>query len=319
MHRIMVLSRTLEETVVDLFCQGDTRCYTPHLGMGEEAVSVGAFYGLNPDDVVSPHYRGSTSAWLVRGLPPADLLAIYLGRQPAGPGRHMVGQWGTNLHLNVMSCASSILGAPIELAVGAALAFKLQGGSQVVVNSFGDGTTNRGNFHEGLNFAAVFKVPVVFVCENNQWAMNMPTRVSVPVPRIADRACAYGFPGVTVDGNDVVAVHDAVQEAVQRARQGLGPTLIEALTYRVAHHSERDPDQYRTKAEREQWMEKSPIRRLEKRLLALDVPQASIGQARKSAQEEIAAALHEARQRPLISAEERIARMKSIYEEVYHG
>ena len=314
----MLLSRTFEETVVDLFCQGETRCYTPHLGMGEEAVSVGAFYGLNADDVVSPHYRGGTAAWFVRGLPPAELLSLYLGKQPAAQARHMTGQWGTNLELNVMSCASSILGAPIELATGAALAFKLQGSRRVAVSSFGDGTTNRGNFHEGLNFAAVYTLPVVFVCENNQWAMNMPAKVSVPVARIADRACAYGFPGVTVDGNDAVAVYDAVQEAVRRARAGQGPTLIEALTYRVARHSERDSDHYRAQSERQAWSEKSPIRRIEKRLLETGTSQGNLDQAYSSVRAEVDAAVSQVRQRPDFSPEQRIARMQEIHREIYH-
>ncbi|MBC7261907.1 MAG: thiamine pyrophosphate-dependent dehydrogenase E1 component subunit alpha, partial [Chloroflexi bacterium] len=267
-YRIMLLSRRFEEKIVELFHSGKTRCFTPHLGIGEEAVSVGAFYGLPKQDIISPHYRGSTAAWLVRGLPAAELMSIYLGKKSANSAYTMAVQWATNMALNVVGIASSILGGGIEIAVGAALGSKLGKTGQVVVNSFGDGTTNRGNFHEALNLAAVFKLPIVFVCQNNQWAMNMRITKAVSVGKISKRAAAYGFPGVTVDGNDVIAVHEAVQKAVQRARDGLGPTLVEAVTYRMSPHSERDPDQYRTEAERRKWRRKCPILRLEATLKA---------------------------------------------------
>jgi TPP-dependent pyruvate/acetoin dehydrogenase alpha subunit len=319
MYRIMLLSRTFEERIVELFSQGQTRCFTPHLGMGEEAVSVGAFYGLSQHDIISPHYRGSTAAWFVRGLPARELMALYLGKRPAGLASPMTVQWSTNMNLNVMGVASSILGGGIEIAVGAALASKLKETGQVVVNSFGDGTTNRGNFHEALNFAAVFKLPIVFVCQNNQWAMNMPVTVGVPVRKISERAVAYGFSGITIDGNDVLAVYTAVQGAVQRARDGLGPSLIEAMTYRLARHSERDPDQYRTEAERKEWEKKCPIIRLRSRLVEMGVSEGELNRIHRGVQDEINAAFSDAQKRPTLTSEDRLEQLWGIYQDIYRS
>lgn len=317
LYRIMLLSRVFEEKVIELFRQGQTQCYTPHLGIGEEAVSAGAFYGLHEDDVISPHYRGSSTAWFIRGLPPEDLMAIYMGRQPSGLGQYMVSQWSPNILLNVITSASSILGGPMELAVGVALAFKIRGSRQVVVNSFGDGTSNRGNFHEALNFAAVFTLPIVFVCQNNQWAMNMPVKISVPVSRIAERAKAYGFPGITVDGNDVMAVHATVQDAVDRARAGRGPTLIEALTYRVARHSERDNDHYRSEGEIATWKEKCPISRLRRWLENMGVSQQELEHIDEQVRNRVWSAVAAAQAMPPLTARERLNQMHRIYEEIY--
>lgn len=316
-YRIMLLSRRFEEKIVELFHSGKTRCFTPHLGIGEEAVSVGAFYGLSKQDIISPHYRGSTAAWLVRGLPAAELMCLYLGKKGVDWARTMAVQWTTNMTLNVVGIASSILGGGIEIAVGAALGAKLGKTGQVVVNSFGDGTTNRGNFHEALNLAAVFKLPIVFVCQNNQWAMNMCVAKGVPVAKISKRAVAYGFPGITVDGNDVVAVYQTVQKAVQRARDGLGPTLVEAVTYRMSPHSERDPDQYRSEAERRRWRRKCPILRLEAALKAKGISKEEILSIQHSAENEIAKALDEALSRPDLTPEDRLQQLTAIYKEIY--
>ncbi|MBC7232096.1 MAG: thiamine pyrophosphate-dependent dehydrogenase E1 component subunit alpha [Chloroflexi bacterium] len=316
-YRIMLLSRKFEEKIVELFHSGKTRCFTPHLGIGEEAVSVGAFYGLSKQDLISPHYRGATAAWLVRKLPATELMCIYLGKKSTGLANTMAVQWTTNMTLNVIGMASSILGGGIEIAVGAALGAKLGKTGQVVVNSFGDGTTNRGNFHEALNLAAVFRLPIVFVCQNNQWAMNMRVAKAVTVGKISKRAVAYGFPGITVDGNDVLAVHQTVQEAVQRARDGLGPTLVEAVTYRMSPHSERDPDQYRAEAERRKWRRKCPILRLEATLKAKGMPQEELLNIQQNAADEIAKAVDEALSRPDLTPEDRLQQWSAIYREIY--
>ena len=317
MYRIMRLSRAFDARVMELFSQGQTRTMTPHLGPGEEAVSVGAFYGLGEQDVISPHYRGGTASWFVRGLPAVELMAIYLGRRPTGLGSQLPMAFGHNLKLNVLGAASSNLGGSIEIAVGAALAAKLKATGQVVVCGFGDGTTNRGNFHEGLNLAAVFKLPIVFVCQNNQWAMNTPVQAAVPVRRIAERAASYAFPGITVDGNDVIAVHTAVQAAVDLARGGLGPSLVEAVTYRCAPHSGRDFDQYRSEEERQAWRAKCPIDRLGRRLQELGVSAEELQRITGEVGAEIASAVTEAQRRPIWTPEQKQARQLEIYREIY--
>jgi len=317
MYRIMRLSRAFDEKVMQLFAQGETRTMTPHLGPGEEAVSVGAFYGLKEHDIISPHYRGGTAAWFVRGMPVVELMAIYLGRKPAGLGSQLSLAFGHDLKLNVLGASSSNLGGSIEIAVGAALAAKLRGTGQVVVCGFGDGTTNRGNFHEGLNLAAVFKLPIVFICQNNQWAMNTRVQFAVPVRRIAERAASYAFPGLTVDGNDVVAVHMAVQGALQWARGGLGPSMVEAVTYRCAPHSGRDFDQYRSEEERQAWRARCPIDCLAKRLQELGVSAEELQRIAAEVDAEIAAAVAEVQRRPIHTLEQKQARQLEIYREIY--
>jgi len=317
MYRIMCLSRAFDEKVMRLFAQGETRTMTPHLGPGEEAVSVGAFYGLKEQDIASPHYRGGTAAWFVRGLPVVELMAIYLGRRPSGLGSQLPMAFGHNLKLNVLGASSSNLGGSIEIAVGAAMAAKLKGTGQVVVCGFGDGTTNRGNFHEGLNLAAVFTLPMVFICQNNQWAMNTRVQTAVPVRRIAERAASYAFPGLTVDGNDAIAVHTAVQGALEWARGGLGPSLIEAVTYRCAPHSGRDFDQYRSEEERQAWRAKCPIDRLGKHLRELGVSAEELKRIAAEVNAEIASAVTEAQRRPIFSLEQKQARQMEIYREIY--
>jgi TPP-dependent pyruvate/acetoin dehydrogenase alpha subunit len=164
--------------------------------------------------------------------------------------------------------ANGIVAGGIPIAAGAALAFQLRGEDRVVACFFGDGATNEGAFHEAVNLAAIWKLPVVFVCENNKYGMSFSTEKSIAVEHISERAAAYGFPGVTVDGNDVVAVYDAVQVAVDRARAGEGPTLVEAVTYRWKGHSKSDKNLYRTKDEIAEWRADDPIPDFERKAVA---------------------------------------------------
>jgi pyruvate dehydrogenase E1 component alpha subunit len=164
--------------------------------------------------------------------------------------------------------ANGVVGGGYNLAVGAALAIKYQKRKDVSVVFFGDGASNRGTFHEAANFASVFKLPVIFVCENNQWASTTPYRTTTSVENIADRAVGYNMPGVIVDGNDVFKVYEAAKKAVERARQGQGPTLIEAKTYRIKGHFVGDPEKYRTKEEvKEQFDKNDPIKNFEEKVL----------------------------------------------------
>jgi pyruvate dehydrogenase E1 component alpha subunit len=163
--------------------------------------------------------------------------------------------------------ATAVVGAGIPIASGAGLSIKLRGTDQVAACFFGDGASNQGTFHEGINMAAIWKLPVVFVCENNLYAMGTRQSIVMAIENVADRAAAYGIPGVSVDGNDVLAVYEAASEAVKRARKGEGPTLIECKTYRQKGHSRFDPAAYRPKAEVEAWLKKDPISRLKNKLV----------------------------------------------------
>jgi len=191
--------------------------------------------------------------------------------------------------------ANGIVAGGIPIAVGAGLSIRMQGQDRVVLCFFGDGAANHGNFHEGLNMAAIWRLPVVFLCENNQYAMSMPIRKAMAVPRVADRAAAYGIPGETVDGMDVLAVYRAVRTAVDRARRGEGPTLIEAITYRYKGHSKSDRQVYRTKEEVQAWMARDPIARLREALIARGwLSEAEAAALEERAREAVAEALRAA-------------------------
>jgi TPP-dependent pyruvate/acetoin dehydrogenase alpha subunit len=163
--------------------------------------------------------------------------------------------------------ANGVVGGGIPMAVGVGLGLKLQKKTQIILCFFGDGAANNGAFHEALNMAVIYRLPVVFVCENNQYAMSFPVRKALAIGRISDRAAAYGMPGVTVDGNDVIEVYQAVGQAISRARSGNGPSLVENVTYRWRGHSKSDANRYRSKEEIEAWKEKCPIRRLRELLI----------------------------------------------------
>jgi pyruvate dehydrogenase E1 component alpha subunit len=167
--------------------------------------------------------------------------------------------------------ASAVVGAGIPIAVGASLSIKLRDTDQVVACFFGDGASNQGTFHEGINMAAIWRLPVVFVCENNLYAMGTRQSIAMAIDNISDRAVAYGIPGVSVDGNDVLAVYEAISDAVNRARRGEGPTLIECKTYRRRGHSRYDPAAYRPEEEVEEWLKKDPIPRFKARLIEMGV------------------------------------------------
>ncbi len=237
-----------------------------HTYVGEEAIATGVCAHLRTDDVVLSTHRGHGHA-LAKGVTPAEVIAELFGRvtgcsRGRGGSMHLfkpeVGMLGT----------SGIVGPSILMATGAAYAYKLLKQDRVSVAFFGDGASNNGAFHEGLNLAAIWKLPVLFVCENNQYATEVPFVTVAGNPNVAERAAAYGMPGYRLDGNDVVAVFEATAEAVRRARAGEGPTLFECLTYRTRAHSEGMRDAgYRTREEIEEWRGRDPIKRLRTRLL----------------------------------------------------
>ncbi|MGA9102374.1 thiamine pyrophosphate-dependent dehydrogenase E1 component subunit alpha [Aeromicrobium sp.] len=252
--------RRFEEAVDDLFARGLMHG-TMHLSIGQEASATGACFALRDDDAITSTHRGHGHC-IAKGADLERMMAELLAKETGycrgrGGSMHIADPATGNLGAN------GIVAGGIPIAAGAGLAYKLQGIERVVVSFFGDGATNEGAFHEGVNLAAIWKLPVVFVCENNKYGMSFSTEKSMAVETISERASAYGMPGVTVDGNDVEAVHEAVTTAVDRARAGEGPTLVEALTYRWKGHSKSDKNLYRTREEISEWRDKDPIGRFE--------------------------------------------------------
>ena len=265
MHYYLRLTRALEERLGILYRQGKILGGV-YLSTGQEAVSVGAASALEAEDVIVPSHR-DLGAHLVRGIEPKEVLAQYLGRM-GGPshGRDGNVHFGDVRRNNVAFLSPMADGIPV--AAGVALAMKQEGTGRVAMTWFGEGAASRGDFHEGVNLAAVLRVPVVFVCNNNQFAYSTPLERQTRVPDIAARAAGYGIPGVTVDGNDVLAVYGAARDAVSRARRGEGPSLIECKTMRIRGHSDHDDASYVPKAMLEVWRAKDPIRQHEARLRA---------------------------------------------------
>jgi TPP-dependent pyruvate/acetoin dehydrogenase alpha subunit len=233
MYRLMLLDRRFSEHVLRWYKEG--RCPTGlHPNIGQEAIGVGVCYGLRREDWVIPSLRTSCVFW-TRGVTPLQQLNAMFGNAASISRGKETAHHATYPQHGILP-GTAIVGGSIPVAVGAALALRMQGTDNVVVDLFGDGASNRGDFHEALNLAAVLKAPVVFVCENNLYAQMVPSQMGMAVSDIADRAIGYGMPGRTVDGQDVLAVYDATQEAVARARRGEGPTLLECKTYRFLPH-----------------------------------------------------------------------------------
>lgn len=259
MYRKMLEIRLFEEKVYELYGQNLVPG-TIHLYAGEEAVAVGVCADLRNDDYIVSTHRGHGHC-IAKGARLDKTMAEILGKKTG----YCKGKGGS-MHIADFSIgmlgATAVVGAGIPIASGAGLSIKLRGTDQVVACFFGDGASNQGTFHEGINLAATWGLPVLFVCENNLYAMGTRQSQVMLIENVADRAQAYGIPGVTVDGNDVLAVYDASREAVERARAGKGPTLIECKTYRHKGHSRVDPATYRPREEVSEWMKRDPIVRL---------------------------------------------------------
>lgn len=255
-HRRMIEIRRAEDTIKELFASGLIAGST-HTCQGQEAVSVGIASVIRPTDLVSCTYRGHGHA-LALGIEPVAVIAEILGRRGG-----TTGGIGGSMHLSSKDVGlmptTAIIGAGIPIAAGAAWAAQLSGTDDVTISLFGDGASNIGAFHEGINIAAVWKLPVVFICENNLYGEYSRIDATTAVENIADRASSYGIPGVIVDGQDIAAVMAAVTTAVDRARSGDGPTLIEVKTYRYAGHSRSDPATYRPVGELDEWLLRDPI------------------------------------------------------------
>jgi len=254
------LTRGLEQRVIILYRQGKI-IGGVYISAGEEAIAVGSASALEPDDVIAPSHR-DLGANLMKGITPKEYLAQYLARQTGlTRGRDGNVHYG-DIRRGVIGFISPMADL-LPVAAGVGLAFKLRRERRVVAAFFGDGASSRGDFHEALNFAAVMKLPVIFICHNNQFAYSTPLEKQMAVEHIADRAKAYGMPGITVDGNDVLAVRSAVADAASRAREGGGPSLVEGKTMRMRGHAEHDDASYVPAAMLEEWRKRDPIDRFE--------------------------------------------------------
>jgi len=269
MYRKMVTIRAFEYKIKELFSNG-TIVGDLHLSIGQEAVAVGVCAALRKDDYIVSNHRGHGHciAW---GVDIKRMMAELFGRETGicrgkGGSMHIA-----DFNINMLG-ASGIVGANMPLAVGAGLAIKLRETDQVVTVFFGDGASNQGTFHESINLAAIWKLPVIFVCENNQYAESTPFSKAMLVKNIADRAKAYGIHGEVVDGMDVMAVYEAISKNVTRPREGNGPVLMECKTYRYMGHEEGDPWwMYRTKREVEEWKKRDPVISFKTRLIKEEV------------------------------------------------
>lgn len=265
MYRTMRKIRDFEDRVGELYLQGNI-WGAVHLYSGEEAMAVGACMALREDDYITSTHRGHGHC-IAKDGDLKRMMAEIFGRATG-----YCGGKGGSMHIANVEAgnlgANAIVGDGVGIAVGAALASRIKGTDQVAVTFFGDGATGAGIIHEAINLAAVLSLPVVFVCENNQYAVSTSVKYSLPVPGVADRALAYGIPAHVVDGNDVLAVYEVVKQAVERARNGEGPSLIEGKTYRWEGHYKGDPEVYRSQAEVAEQREKhDPIELFSKYLM----------------------------------------------------
>ncbi|HEY5303554.1 MAG TPA: thiamine pyrophosphate-dependent dehydrogenase E1 component subunit alpha [Acidimicrobiales bacterium] len=297
LYRVQVALRQFETRAYDLFLENYVKG-TSHLSLGQEAIAAGFAAAMRSDDYTFATYRGHAHT-LARGVPMTPVLAELMGRTNglmAGKGGSM---HLTSVEHGVMG-SYAIIGAHLPIACGAAWSAQYRGTEQVAVCFFGDGSTNIGAFHEALNFAAIWKLPVVFVCENNLWMeYTRTTEITAVANPAADRASAYGLESIIVDGNDVDAVYDVASTAMARARAGEGPSLIEALTYRHGGHSRADPGKYRPDEEVAEWMAKDPIPMYHARLLAEGATEAQLVEIEHSVAAEVEQATEEAKAGPI--------------------
>jgi pyruvate dehydrogenase E1 component alpha subunit len=296
LYEMMVRIRRFEERVYYLFLEGGMPG-TIHLYLGQEAVAAGVCATLRRDDYVTSTHRAHGHA-LAKGLTAKAMMAELFGKATG-----CCGGKGGSMHVGDMRVGMvpsiAVVGAGIPIAAGLGLAFKQRKTDQVAVCFFGDGAANEGTFHEGINLAAIWDLPVVFVCENNLYGASTHISTVMRVANVACRAAAYGIPGVVLDGNDVVAVRDEAAEAVARARRGGGPTLLECRTYRYGGHSRSDPGNYRSKEEVAYWKERDPLTLQRRRLLDQGViDEAGLTELEARVDQEIEAAVVYARAAP---------------------
>jgi TPP-dependent pyruvate/acetoin dehydrogenase alpha subunit len=302
LYRYMRLNRVVEERLVNLYRQGKV-VGGLYRSLGQEATSVGTAYALSRGDIVGPLIR-NLGVVLVMGYSPRDVMTQYMARATSPSGGK-----DCNLHFGrpergVIS-PISMLGALVPVMAGIALAGRMQKKRLVAMTWIGDGGTSTGAFHEGINFAAVQKLPLVVVAENNGWAYSTPFKKQTAAKSLVDKAAAYGIPGVQLDGNDVFAVYGAARQAVDLARGGGGPTLLESLTYRMKGHAEHDAQAYVPKEELEEWRRKDPLDRCARILVDSSVATAEeLAAIDRAVSEEIDREVEAAEKSPLPSPED---------------
>jgi pyruvate dehydrogenase E1 component alpha subunit len=305
----MLKIRYFEEKIGFLF----TRALifgTCHLCIGQEAVAVGACAAIAEKDLLGSTHRGHGHA-LARGLETKKLMAELLGRETG----YCRGKGGTQ-HICYMEKGflgtNGITGGGVPVATGAALSAKMRNTGQVVLSFFGDGATNQGSVHEALNFGAIWKLPIVYICENNLYGMSGPVEKMTNVKDLAQRSVSYGMPSLIVDGNDVLAMKEAVMIAAKRAREGEGPTFIECKTYRQCGHSKSDMREYRTREEEKEWLEKDPIKMFKEKLLKENLASSGeLSEVEKEMEAEIEEAVKFALESPWPKEEELL---KNLYQ-----
>ena len=293
LYQLMVELRDFEQRAYELFLENLVRG-TSHLALGQEAIAAGYAVAMRADDYTFCTYRGHGHT-LARGASMAAAMAELLGR-----GNGMLHGKGGSMHLTDVTRGAmgsyAIVGAHLPIAAGAAWSAQARKSGQVALCFFGDGTTNIGAFHEALNLAVVWKLPVVFVCENNQYMEYTPIRSVTAVEHpAADRASAYGLESILVDGNDADVMYDTARQTIGKARDGGGPSLVEALTYRHGGHSRADPAKYRPDAEVREWLSRDPLKRYRARLLAAGISEGELNEIDTRAQQKVDAATEEAR------------------------
>ncbi|MCS7056011.1 MAG: thiamine pyrophosphate-dependent dehydrogenase E1 component subunit alpha [Thermoflexales bacterium] len=318
LYRQLVLIRQFELRAIDERRQGLIPGFI-HPYIGQEACAVGACAALNRDDVITSTHRGHGHL-IAKGGDVRYMMAELAAREAGycrgkGGSLHM-----TDFDLGILG-ANGIVAGGIPMAVGAALAFKMQAapnasGLRVALAFFGDGATNEGAFHEALNLAALWRLPVVFFCENNQYGEGTPQHKQAPITQLSKRAASYAMPGVTVDGNDVLAVYEATREAVERARRGDGPSFIEGMTYRYRGHYEGDPQVYRSREEVERWQALDPIPRLRRVLVERGIEEAAIEAVEDRVLHLIEEAVAFARAAPPARVEDAL---DGVYGDTHHG
>ena len=301
MYERMLKIRHFEDRVKDLFAAGEMPGFV-HLYLGQEAVAVGACASLNQDDYITSTHRGHGHIIAKGGDVKLMMAELYGKATGYNKGK------GGSMHiadprLGILG-ANGIVGAGLPIATGAGLSAKLRKTGQVAVCFFGDGASNQGTFHEAINIAAAFDLPVVYVCENNLYAVGTRQSQVRRVEDIADRGVGYAMPGLAVDGNDVTAVYEACKEAIERARGGMGPTLVECKTYRWRTHFEGEPDTYRPPEEVEAWMKREPIAPYRKLLIEQGIlTEAEADKIEADVLRELEEAVEFARQSPLPAPE----------------
>ncbi|HAS17710.1 MAG TPA: pyruvate dehydrogenase [Nitrospiraceae bacterium] len=304
LYYFLKLTRSLEDRITAMYRQGRILggVWTSN---GMEAISVGYACALEKNDIIAPYFR-DMGAFLVKGITPRRIMAQYLGKKTGVTG----GKEG-NVHVGDINLG--VLGYPSHLAdnypvaVGVALSFKIRGEQRVVAACTGDGGTSRGDFHEALNMASVWKVPVVFFCNNNQYAYSTPVKLQMAIKNVAERALAYAIPSEIVDGNDVVAVYQAARNAYERARLGEGPSFIECKTMRMHGHSEHDAAKYVPRELIDEWKKKDPVINMESHLISNNIAkEEKLKEIGEQVVKEIEDAVEFAEQSPLPEGKEAI-------------